>query len=394
MRKRRQKDADEKVDIMKRLKADDKKAPTQRPVSESLRVIKPENQFSTHKLDRSTEEPLLTSVSTSVHTLAAPAIGPLQTDLEERTEGSINEKRSYDPIVYTRHMYAGIPTNDDDGFGQLCFDFEPANRLTDGFAQSPSALELRCVTDAHVNKDDFNDDDLLDNDLLDLPTVHIDDPSNLKLPSSATIEANVADESSQVLRTASTSAEFNRALADDASSSRPMLKKFMSPVTPTTRLLTATSEETHKPIARPLFPASVRDRSPIIGLTNNNRLRTCFRIGEAINQSCQAIKTSNNIIVELYATVLNSERDGLEQRFTFCDLFHTKPPYVHAVYAAAIWKSVPLFEYDSARLLQQGRLCRCIGTMKRDGRDWVMTVLNIWEATWDDIQWVQGIINS
>lgn len=32
--------------------------------------------------------------------------------------------------------------------------------------------------------------------------------------------------------------------------------------------------------------------------------------------------------------------------------------------------------------------------MKRDGKNWTMTVLNVWEATWDDVQWVEGIVNA
>ncbi|KAI4620290.1 hypothetical protein J4E80_004816 [Alternaria sp. BMP 0032] len=175
-------------------------------------------------------------------------------------------------------------------------------------------------------------------------------------------------------------------------------KQFTSPVTLTTRLQAATgnlgSSKIRKPFVRPPFPEAVRDRSPIIGLSSNLLLRTCFRIGEVINQSCQASKSGKHIMIEMYARVLASERTGTEQQFTFCDLFHAKPPYIKAVYNAAIWKSVQLFEYDSRRLLQQGRICRCIGTMKREDKEWTMTVLNIWEATWEDIEWVQGIVDS
>ncbi|KAL7775663.1 hypothetical protein CFE70_009507 [Pyrenophora teres f. teres 0-1] len=175
-------------------------------------------------------------------------------------------------------------------------------------------------------------------------------------------------------------------------------KSFVSPVTLTTRLLVATntvgSAKAQSRIVRPPFPEPVRDRSPIIGLSSNTRLRTCFRIGEAINQSFQAAKSGYQIIIELYARVLASERTGSEQRFTFCDLFHAKPPYVTGVYTAAIWKPVQLFEYDGRRLLQQGRMCRCMGTMKRDGKEWTLTVLNIWEATWEDIEWVEGIVGA
>lgn len=178
--------------------------------------------------------------------------------------------------------------------------------------------------------------------------------------------------------------------------SQQLFKQFTSPVTPTTRLQAAYgdsgSAEIRKPIVRPPFPDSVRDRSPIIGLSSNSLLRTCFRIGEVINQSCQASKSGKRIMIEMYARILASERTGREQQFTFCDLFHARPPYIKGAYSAAIWKSVPLFEYDCSRLLQRGRICRCIGTMKREGKVWTMTVLNIWEATWEDIEWVEAIV--
>ncbi|KAI2474684.1 hypothetical protein Ptr902_11018 [Pyrenophora tritici-repentis] len=183
-----------------------------------------------------------------------------------------------------------------------------------------------------------------------------------------------------------------------ANTSQRPSKPFVSPVTPTTRLLVAANDvgsaKAQKPIVRPPFPEPVRDRSPIIGLSSNTRLKTCFRIGEAINQSFQAAKSGYQIIIELYARVLASERTGSEQKFTFCDLFHAKPPYVTGMYTAAIWKPVQLFEYDGRRLLQEGQMCRCMGTMKRDGKEWRMTVLNIWEATWEDIEWVEGIVGA
>jgi hypothetical protein len=181
-------------------------------------------------------------------------------------------------------------------------------------------------------------------------------------------------------------------------SSQRLSRQFTSPVTLTTRLQIAYGDSgsatTQKPIARPPFPEAVRDRSPIIGLSSNSLLRTCFRIGEVINQSSQASKSGKHIMIEMYARILGSERTGTEQQFTFCDLFHAKPPYIKGFYSAAMWKSVQLFEYDSRRLLQQGRMCRCIGTMKREQKVWTMTVLNIWEATWEDIKWVEGIVNS
>jgi hypothetical protein len=186
--------------------------------------------------------------------------------------------------------------------------------------------------------------------------------------------------------------------APPVNTSQHIRKKFMSPLTLTTHLLAVTgdggSANTRKPIVRHPFPKPVHDRSPIIGLSSNVVLRTCFRIGEAINQSHQGSRSGQQMIIELYARVLTSERTETQQYFTFCDLFHTRPPYIKGAYDAVIWRAVPLFEYDSWRLLQQGRMCRCIGTMKRNGKEWIMNIHNIWEATWEDIEWVEGIVNS
>jgi hypothetical protein len=182
------------------------------------------------------------------------------------------------------------------------------------------------------------------------------------------------------------------------SQARYRFRKFVSPPKSRTKALiqkpAASSEEERKPIVRPPFPAPVRDRSPIIGLSRNLMLRTCFRIGEAINQANHAAKHGQKTIFELYARVLTCQRNEAKQDFVFRDLFHEKPPYIKGVYDAVIWKSVRLYEYDSERLLEKGRICRCVGTIKRDGREWVMMVLNAWEARWEDISWVEGIVKT
>ncbi|KAF2117098.1 hypothetical protein BDV96DRAFT_571533 [Lophiotrema nucula] len=186
--------------------------------------------------------------------------------------------------------------------------------------------------------------------------------------------------------------------AIDLSSPRPTVAPFVSPVTDRTgehiEIASGPVQHTTRPIVRPSFPIPARDRSPIIGLTPNTLLRTCFRIGEAISTGSSAIKHGKNIIIELYARVLSSRRDNIKQYFVFCDLYHKKPPYINATYDAAIWKSVELFDYDSGRLLQEGRTCRCIGKMKRNGKALELVVLNIWETTWEDILWVEGILRS
>jgi hypothetical protein len=182
------------------------------------------------------------------------------------------------------------------------------------------------------------------------------------------------------------------------SSSRSCLRKFKSPRTPKTDSLIQKavpgSEMGRKPIVRPPFPTPVRDRSPVIGLSPYLLLRTCFRIGEAINQACHAVKHGQKVIFELYAKVLSSHRNEARQDFVFHDLFHDKPPYIKGVYHAVIWRGVRLYDYDSQRLLEEKKLCRCIGTIKRDGKEWIMEVLNAWEAKWEDVAWVEGIVSA
>ncbi|KAF2463804.1 uncharacterized protein BDR25DRAFT_188653, partial [Lindgomyces ingoldianus] len=172
--------------------------------------------------------------------------------------------------------------------------------------------------------------------------------------------------------------------------------QFVSPVTPKTMQYMQKCNdpnESLKPIVRRPFPPQVRDRSPIIGLSPSTLLRTCFRIGEAIKTGRSAVRNGKNVLIELYARVFSSYREQSKQHFVFCDLFHTKPPHIKSVYDSAIWKSVDLFNYDAGRLLHENTMCRVIGKMKRHGQDWQFIVLNIWEATWEDVSWAEGIVN-
>ncbi|KAK4989198.1 hypothetical protein LTR50_003412 [Elasticomyces elasticus] len=153
-------------------------------------------------------------------------------------------------------------------------------------------------------------------------------------------------------------------------------------------------DSSSKPIMRSPFPIAIRDRSPIIGSSASTVLRTCFRIGEALNVGCAAVRNNRNMIIELYARVTLSfrEPESVRQHFVFADLYHTRPPFLIGVYE--VWKGVELWDFDSARFLdsnEDGRLCRCIGRIKRDGTIWKLSVLNIWEASWEDIEYAAGL---
>jgi hypothetical protein len=271
--------------------------------------------------------------------------------------------------------------NDDGIAGKPDHDHDPESRV------------------AKVNFDEAEEfgDELNDDELLELTSDMIDIGATGAHPWSTPLKLDAGRASDTDGQFPGSSAIATNIGGEETSSTQRTSKKFVSPVTLTTRLLAATgdidSREARKPIVRSPFPDAVRDRSPIIGLSSSTILRTCFRIGEMINQAHQASKSGNQVVFELYARILDSKRDNARQYFTLCDLFHGKPPYIKATYDAMLWRSIQLFEYDSKRLLRQGRICRCTGKMKRDGNEWVMTVLNIWEATWDDVKWVEGIVN-
>lgn len=325
---------------------------------------------------------------TPIPTVQSSIAAPLRRQ-RETSPNEVSEHESSLKPPYTQLPNAAGEDDDDDEFGQLCFDFEPQNSA-DNVSPSQGQSTMTTQTPKLGFEEDEFGDDVMDEDLLDL-TEPVDPLDGTDLHSDSLVRSDIMGEPSSQAETAST-VITNKAF-DNASSSDSYLKSFVSPVTLSSQDA-VNGDKSHKPIVRSPFPTEVRDRSPIIGLTSNKLLRTCFRVGEAINQSCQAAKTGKNVLIELYAKVLSSERDHLQQRFTFHDLFHDRPPYIQATCAAAIWKGVQLYEYDSSRLLQPGRMCRCMGTMKRNGKDWVMTVLNIWEATWEDVQWVEGIVNS
>jgi hypothetical protein len=370
------------------------KASTQRRVSETLRVTKARSK-SAYQSKTSAFE-----VSRSD---AASA-----TDVQARTDGSQPSRPTLHdspPLAHNVAMKRSTPSTvvtQQDTFNtsaEYYADTQPFDHGTNDY--DTEVTEKSDCAQAQAASSIFDDEDFDDNmnddEFLELTSDMIGTGGSTRNFSSSPTKHGVEQPTNDTDDIPGSSAKSPIAVGDE-SSVKQTTKKFVTPTTLTTRLLAATGDVENaaakKPIARPPFPVAVRDRSPIIGLSSNTLLRTCFRIGEVINQAHQASKSGQHIVFELYARVLDSERDDTNQHFTFCDLFHGKPPYLNAVYDAKLWKSVQLFTYDSKRLLQQGRIGRCMGTMKREGKEWIMTVLNVWEATWEDIKWVEGIVNS
>ena len=154
------------------------------------------------------------------------------------------------------------------------------------------------------------------------------------------------------------------------------------------------------PFTRPSFPKPIRDRSPILGLTNRAVLRTCFRIGEALNAAAVASRTNTDAVIELYGRVIHSEREtekGYKQFLQFGDLFTDKPPYLSATYS--LWKGVGLWDMDSKVFLGEeggGKMARVLGRIKKreQGGGCEMVVLSIWEVDWEDVGVAKGIVCS
>ncbi|KAI4162324.1 MAG: hypothetical protein LQ342_004038, partial [Letrouitia transgressa] len=145
------------------------------------------------------------------------------------------------------------------------------------------------------------------------------------------------------------------------------------------------------PFIRPPFPTPIGPRSPIVGLHPRTVLRTCFRIGEALNAASVALHSELEAIVELYARVLHSERphDSIKQHFHLADLFTSrKPPFLQGSYS--LWKGQRLWDIDAAAFLGEtgkGKMARLVGKIRPDENSNAleMLILSVWEIDWEDV---------
>lgn len=149
------------------------------------------------------------------------------------------------------------------------------------------------------------------------------------------------------------------------------------------------------PIIRPQYPKPVLDRSVITGVTSKIILRSCFRIGEAINVGSEALRTGDNVILELHALVDSSYREpeSVEQHFVFTDMWAERSPVLTGTYKC--WKGSKLWDEDAAVFLGHElpkKMCRCIARMKRMDNKWTLSILSIWKAHWDDVGFTKGIV--
>lgn len=148
-------------------------------------------------------------------------------------------------------------------------------------------------------------------------------------------------------------------------------------------------------MVRAPFPVPVFDRSPIFGASNTTTLRVCFRVGEALNVGCQAVRLNKDVVLELHARITASWREpnpSRKQHFLIKDLYHDNPPHLNGTFE--LWNQSKLWEFDSTPFLSkhsEGTMCRMIARMKRDGTKWRLEILSIWQASWEDVEHVAGI---
>lgn len=109
----------------------------------------------------------------------------------------------------------------------------------------------------------------------------------------------------------------------------------------------------------------------------------------------QAVRANKSVILEIYARVTSSWREpkpGRKQYFVFNDLYHDRPPHLEGSFE--LWDQGRLWDLDGKAFLQSrdgGVMCRVIGKMKREGTQWKLEILSIWEASWEDVDCVAGI---
>ncbi|KAI5866254.1 hypothetical protein GGS23DRAFT_377298 [Durotheca rogersii] len=173
----------------------------------------------------------------------------------------------------------------------------------------------------------------------------------------------------------------------------------ISPVHNSGEVRPGVGDETRlRPFVRPPFPEKVRDGSAILGLSSNTVLRTCFRVGEMINQSVRCLTRQHDAVFELFARVTYSNRENLERRqhFQFVDLFKDQRPYPAGILTG--WRVGGRLDRQSAAFLPvkaEPRICRCLCRPKRDPKaatGLILTIISIREADWTQIRWAKKLV--
>lgn len=153
------------------------------------------------------------------------------------------------------------------------------------------------------------------------------------------------------------------------------------------------------PFVRPPYTPPVMDRCPVVGLSAQLLLRTCFRIGDMFQVGAKCNALGIDAVIELFARVGFSSRESgtTKQHFQFLDLWHDRPPYPNGVLAS--FKTTGLAESESKVFLAGGekKIARVLGKLKKDGKkggSWKVEIINIRETDWEEIRWTRRIVSG
>lgn len=167
-----------------------------------------------------------------------------------------------------------------------------------------------------------------------------------------------------------------------------------------TQTTTQNTIDDPRPFVRPKFQDPVKGKSPIAGVSAETKVRTCFRIGEMLNQAKKVATNKEDVIFELYARVVCSSREGLRrvQHFRFMDLYTVRQP--HPGGRIEGWKMGSLLDQQSLALvttegMYPKKICRCLGRLVRDTKTaigWSLDILTIRESDWDEVELMRQLI--
>ncbi|KAI1387469.1 uncharacterized protein F4822DRAFT_406590 [Hypoxylon trugodes] len=150
-----------------------------------------------------------------------------------------------------------------------------------------------------------------------------------------------------------------------------------------------------KPFVRSTFPEKVRDRSAVSGLSSNTVLRTCFRIGEMVNQAVRCLTHQQEVVFELFARVTYSNRETLDrkQHFQFVDLFKDQQPYPAGILTN--WRVGSQLDGQSLAFLgteAKPKICRCVCRPKKEVKGVSLVILSIEEIDWMQVSWAKIMV--
>ena len=300
-----------------------------------------------------------------------------------------------------------VPHGDDGALLIKTSHHRPDNQMTSG--QDLAYLQQDAT--AAGNDYDFDDFDEFDLDENIFKNIFTDDDAEHQTPDSTIFATH---ESSDFLSPRKTKLPKGTLVEG---SSQPYsaalespLKLFEAPLLPPS------------PFLRSNLPQPVPTEAIIPSLVPHRRIPTLFRIAEVYRLLATFSPTFPPQRIELYATIVSSQRGyhTEAQEFTFADLFFPyRPPYLRGTYSD--WHLCELFDEDSAPFLdaaERNKLCRAIVRISKKsqnrnsrsrGSSWLngprsgqgveheidtleVDILSIWEATWEDVEYVKGIV--